>query len=309
MSQERATILFVDDEERILRSLRMLFRGPYEVLMTTSGAAALDMVRNRRVHVIVSDQRMPEMLGVDLLRRVREASPATMRLLLTGYSDLQAIIASVNEGEIFRFIEKPWQPQYLLDVVGQAAKVAVRGFAPTPQAPALAAVPAVALKMLVIDEDAATQQLVRELVGSQHHVFHADAIEAALAILSEHEIAVVVAELSHRRDDVAGALKTLKQYTPGTLTIATSPLRDARSLIELINQGQIYRFLPKPLSRELLRRGLLAAIAHYSRIKAAPMLAQRHAVEQAKFEPMSLSARLFDYWKRIRENGKAQKVA
>jgi response regulator RpfG family c-di-GMP phosphodiesterase len=307
---ERATILFVDDEERILRSLRMLFRSQYEVLMTTSGAAALEMVRSRRVHVVVSDQRMPEMLGVDLLRRVRETSPATMRLLLTGYSDLHAIIASVNEGEIFRFIEKPWQPQYLLGVVEQAARIALREFSPAQQSSTtLSAVPTTGLKLLVIDEDTATLQLVRELAGTQHAVHHADTIEAALGILSETEIAIVVAELSHRRDDVAGALKTLKQYTPGTLTIATSPLRDARSLIELINQGQVYRFLPKPLSRELLRRGLQAAIAHHARLKAAPALAQRHAVEQAKFEPMSLSARLLDYWKRIRDNGRAQKVA
>ena len=310
MNNERATVLFVDDEERILRSLRMLFRAQYDVLMTTSGAAALEIVRSRRVHVVVSDQRMPEMLGVELLRRVRHASPATMRLLLTGYSDLQAIVASVNDGEIFRFIEKPWQPQHLLGVVEQAAKVALREPASAPQTAAtLAAVPVVPLKLLVIDEDAATLHLVRELAGPQHEVLHADAIEAALAILSEHEIAIVVAELSHRSDDIAGALKTLKRYTPGTLTIATSPLRDARSLIDLINQGQIFRFLPKPLSRELLRRGLQAALAHYARIKTTPVLVQRHAVEQAKFEPMSLSARLLDYWKRIRENGRAQKVA
>ena len=308
MNTERATVLCVDDEERILRSLRMLFRSQFDVLTTSSGAEALRLVGSRPVHVVVSDQRMPEMLGVDLLRRVRETSPASMRLLLTGYADLPAIVASVNDGEIFRYIEKPWQPQYLVGVVEQAAKVALREFAPAPAAPLLSAVAPSALKLLVIDEDLATLERVREVAGA-HAVLHADAIEPALALLSEHEIAVVVAELVHRRDDVAGALKTLKQYSPATLTIATSPLRDARSLIELINQGQVFRFLPKPLSRELLRRGLDAAVAHYARLKAAPALTQRHAVEQAKFEPMSLSARLMDYWRRIRENGRTQKVA
>jgi len=291
----------------------MLFRGHHEVLMTTSGSAALEIVRTRPVHVVVSDQRMPEMLGVELLRRIRDASPATMRLLLTGYSDLPAIVASVNEGEIFRFIEKPWQPQYLLGVVEQAAKVALKEFAAADAAPPPVpqiTLPATAgLKLLVIDEDAATLQLVRELVAEHHEVLHADSIETALAILSEHDIAIVVAELTHRRDDVAGALKTLKQYSPATLTIATSPLRDARNLIDLINQGQIFRFLPKPLSRELLRRGLHAACAHHARINAAPALVQRHAVEQARFEPMSISARLLDYWRRIRDNGRGRHVA
>jgi DNA-binding NtrC family response regulator len=311
MNSERAAVLFVDDEERILRSLRMQFRGRYDVLMTTSGHEALQIVRSRPVHVVVSDQRMPEMLGVDLLRQVREASPATMRLLLTGYSDLQAIVASVNEGEIFRFIEKPWQPQYLLDVVEQAVQIARQEIVAPARAAAarpvvLPSVAASGLKLLVVDENADTFHLVRKLVAERHEVQYATTVESALAALSEHEIAIVIAELTHRRDDVAGALKTLKRYNPATLTIAVSPLHDSRALIELINQGQVYRFLPKPLSRELLRRSLQAAFEHYARIKAAPILVQRHAVEEPQIELMSLSARLLDYWRRIRDNARAR---
>jgi len=80
-------------------------------------------------------------------------------------------------------------------------------------------------------------------------------------------------------------------------------------LIELINQGQIYRFLPKPLSRELLRRSLVTAFDHYDRVKTTPTLLRRHVVEEAAFEPMSLSARLLDYWRRIRANGRARQSA
>lgn len=307
MSQTLATIVFVDDEERILRSLRMLFRSRYNVLMTTSGREAIEMVRRQPVHAIVSDQRMPEMLGVDVLREVRAVSPATMRLLLTGYSDLQAIVASVNEGEIFRFIEKPWQPQYLIDVVGQAVQIAQQEFLTrTPVQKIVAAPLPATLKLLVIDEDAETFRVVRELVGERNEVQYATTVETALATLSENEIAVVIAELKHRVDDVAGALKTLKRYNPSTLTIALSQLRDSRQLIDLINQGQVYRFLPKPLSRELLRRSLQSAIEHYTKMRAAPALARRHAVEEPKFEPTSLSARLLDYWRRIRDNSRAR---
>ena len=135
MSGNLATVLFVDDEERILRSLRMQFRGRYEVLTSTSGQDALQIVRSRVVHAVVSDQRMPGMLGAELLSRVREASPATMRLLLTGYSDMQAIVASVNEGEIFRFIEKPWHPQRLLEAVDQAVQVARQEIAASASVP------------------------------------------------------------------------------------------------------------------------------------------------------------------------------
>jgi len=323
MNPQHATVLFVDDEERILRSLRMLFRGRYEVLTTTSGHEALKMVRERRVHAVVSDQRMPLMLGVDLLRQVREISPVTMRLLLTGYSDLQAIVASVNESEIFRFIEKPWQAPYLLDVVEQAVRIATQEMAvadiaaktgaqvavqPDVRA-AAAAIPASQTmhKILVVDEEAATFRLVRELLPEQHDVQYATSVEAALAVLAEQQIAVVVAELgSTRNEDITGTLKTLKRFSPSTQTIAVNAVAGSSGLIQLINQGQIYRFLPKPLSRELLRRSLNSAIERYAQMQATPILARRHVVEEPQFAPSSLSAKLMGYWRRIRDNGRAR---
>jgi DNA-binding NtrC family response regulator len=135
---------------------------------------------------------------------------------------------------------------------------------------------------------------------------HADSVESALAVLGEHDVAIVIAELKHRQDDIAGVLKTLKRYNPATLAIVVSALGDSRSLIELINQGQVYRFLPKPLSRELLRRSVQAACDRYAQTRAAPILLRRHVVEEAKFEPVSLSARLMDYWRRIRDNSRAR---
>ena len=107
---------------------------------------------------------------------------------------------------------------------------------------------------------------------------------------------------SRRRRQGAGR----KRYNPSTLTIALSQLRDSRVLIDLINQGQVYRFLPKPLSRELLRRSLQSALDHYAKIKTAPVLVRRHVVEEPKFEATSLSARLMDYWRKIRDNGRTR---
>src|SRR6218665_3121556 len=106
--QTKSRLLFVDDEERIVNLLRMMFRADYEVHTATSGAAALEIIAAHPIDVIVSDQRMPGMLGIELLNEVRLRSPATMRILLTGYSDLSAIVGSVNDGEVFRFINKPW---------------------------------------------------------------------------------------------------------------------------------------------------------------------------------------------------------
>ena len=101
-------MLFVDDDERILNGLRGLFRTQYHVFTADNGALALDIVRHSDIQVVVSDQRMPGMTGVELLRTIRKTAPHTVRLLLTGYSDLPALVGSINEGEIFRYVKKPW---------------------------------------------------------------------------------------------------------------------------------------------------------------------------------------------------------
>jgi DNA-binding NtrC family response regulator len=297
----KPTLLLVDDEERILRSLAMLFRGRYDVVATTDGVEALHHVRARPVHVVVSDQRMPAITGVDLLRQVREHSPRTMRILLTGYADLAAVEASVNEGEIFRFLEKPWDALKLQDTVAQAAEIACAEFAEPAQVPAEPA-SAPAARVLVLDEDPATAALVRGLLPPSCGITIATNVEAALARLGEAEHAVVLAELRHATDDVIGALKLLKQASPNTLAIACSSLRDGRLLIDLINQGQVFRFLPKPLGRELLRRALAAALDRHAQLAHQPGRARRHVVEAPR--EVSLPSRVMDYFRRIRDNAR-----
>ena len=118
----KARILFVDDEERILTALRIRYSAMrYHVFTATDGTEALEFVKKFQPHVFVSDQRMPGMTGVELLRQVKEIAPSTVRLLLTGYSDLAAIVGSINEGEVFRFISKPWDNQELQNTVAEAA--------------------------------------------------------------------------------------------------------------------------------------------------------------------------------------------
>src|SRR5262245_62882510 len=91
---QKHTILFIDDEQRVLTSMRAMFRREYEVLLANSGTEALDLLRDHTVDVIVSDQRMPGMTGVEVLKAVKRLAPNAMRILLTGYADLKAIEAS-----------------------------------------------------------------------------------------------------------------------------------------------------------------------------------------------------------------------
>ena len=103
------TILCVDDEPSILSSLRRLFRTTdYRILTAESGAVALDLLQTESIDLIISDMRMPEMSGAELLQQVSTRWPSITRLLLTGYADMKATIAAINEGQIQRYIAKPW---------------------------------------------------------------------------------------------------------------------------------------------------------------------------------------------------------
>lgn len=305
MNETLPCVLFVDDEERILRSLRMLFRGRFEVLATTSGRDAIGWVRTRRVHVVVSDQRMPETSGVEVLREVARHSPMTMRILLTGYADLDAVTASVNEGEIYRYIEKPWDAGHLIQAVEQAAAAAMREFAiadagKRPAAPLAAATP-VAARILVLDEGSSIAAQVREILPTAVQVEHSASLEDALERIAERDFAIVVAQLSSSGGDVADALKQLKQVRPAMLAVIVSPLRDSRLVIGLINEGQIFRFLLQPPPRELLRRGLVAALERHAEMRANAALVRRHVVEAPKLAPATMPGRLLQVWRRIRE--------
>ncbi|WP_265942404.1 EAL domain-containing protein [Dechloromonas sp. A34] len=108
------TLLLVDDEVNILASLKRLLRADGYQILTASGAEqGLELLARHRVDVIVSDQRMPGMSGVEFLRRVKVLHPATIRLVLSGYTDLQTVTDAINEGAIYKFLTKPWDDSHL----------------------------------------------------------------------------------------------------------------------------------------------------------------------------------------------------
>lgn len=120
MQGRRHTLLIVDDEPDVLESLRHLFHRTYRVLTAEAGVPALEILAREDVQVILSDQRMPAMSGDAFLARARHVKPDAVRMLFTGYADIQAVINAVNEGRIFRYILKPWDPAELEGVIRQA---------------------------------------------------------------------------------------------------------------------------------------------------------------------------------------------
>jgi len=118
----RPTLMVVDDEPEVLQSVYDLFRLDYRVLKFERGGEALRQLETTDADVILSDQRMPEMLGVEFLHRAKEIRPDTTRLLFTGYADIKAVIDAINQGNVFRYITKPWDPEELAGVVRQAVE-------------------------------------------------------------------------------------------------------------------------------------------------------------------------------------------
>lgn len=123
MSASPITVLYVDDEEHNLVSFKATFRHDYTVLTAISGSVGLELLRNNSVDVIISDQRMPEMSGVDFLVQSRVLAPDAVRIVLTGYSDLESVVSSINEAQVFRYLGKPWEENDLRMTIESGADI------------------------------------------------------------------------------------------------------------------------------------------------------------------------------------------
>jgi len=119
--EDKRTVLFVDDEPNILKSVQRLLRQEeVNVLCASTGEEALEILGQTPAQVIVTDQRMPEMSGVDLLSAVRERHPEIIRMMLTGFTEIKVAVEAINRGEIYRLITKPWNDDELRATIRQA---------------------------------------------------------------------------------------------------------------------------------------------------------------------------------------------
>ncbi|WP_165064753.1 response regulator [Paludisphaera rhizosphaerae] len=121
MSKPKHCLLIVDDEPNVCDSVHDLLRREYRVLKAHSAEEGYRLMQEEEVHIVMSDQRMPQITGVELLTRLKSRYPQAVRMLFTGFADLESVIAAINQGHVFQFIRKPWQPEELLEAVRQAA--------------------------------------------------------------------------------------------------------------------------------------------------------------------------------------------
>jgi len=116
----RRKILIVDDEPSVLNSLKRTLRKEHDVILSQDGFSAIQVLNEQEIAVIIADQRMPKMNGVTLLEKAMEIQPDTARILVTGYSDIQAVIDAINEGNVYYYIHKPWEPEDVRLIIRQA---------------------------------------------------------------------------------------------------------------------------------------------------------------------------------------------
>jgi response regulator RpfG family c-di-GMP phosphodiesterase len=121
MPPNKKCLLIIDDEPNVCDSVHDLLRREFRVLKANSAEEGYQLMQQEEVHIVMSDQRMPQITGVELLARVKSKYPQAVRMLFTGFADLESIIAAINQGHIFGFLKKPWQPEALQTAVRQAA--------------------------------------------------------------------------------------------------------------------------------------------------------------------------------------------
>jgi len=313
----RSRVLFIDDEPRVLNSMRIMFRKQYDTFFADNGNTALGIVKAHDIDVIVCDHRMPQMTGVEVLAKARQLSPRSVRILLTGYADLNAIEGSINESEVFRFLTKPCAPDELKRTIELASSLAQEPVAPIEhtsldygdkkiaqpeavperadvistqvlepgQANAAASAPTEVVRnglgVLVFSNDESIFRLTEESTRGRVPVFYASNIVQVVRLLEKHQPGVLLTDISEDRSTIQAMTARLKQHLPQLVTIAVSEHRDVLDMVWLINHGQIFRFLRKPLSPGRCAVSLKAALQHHQKLLRHPELVNRYAVEQA----------------------------
>jgi len=121
--ETKISVLYVDDEENNLISFKATFRLKYKIYTALSGVDAMQIVEQYPIDIIITDQRMPQMTGVEFLEEVIKVNPDPMRILLTGYADMTAVVDAVNKGKIFHYLSKPWSEQELDETIQKAYEI------------------------------------------------------------------------------------------------------------------------------------------------------------------------------------------
>jgi two-component system, response regulator PhcR len=235
----RHTLLVVDDEPDVVQSVQDLLRRQFRVLGATRAEDGLRLLRENEVHVVMSDQRMPGVSGVEFLARVRAERPDAIRLLFTGYADLKAVIDAINEGHVYRYITKPWDPEELQAILRQAAE----------QYDLLAE-----RKRLLADLQSRNEQLQK----ANAELKESNALKEAFIRVASHELRTpltILMGLPEMALRIPGLPAPVAEWFRRTLAAAQRMHRLVEQLLQMLRAGRFERpLLRRPADLEALVR-------------------------------------------------------
>ncbi|HCT74696.1 MULTISPECIES: response regulator [Psychrobacter] len=301
---QKPKIAFIDDEPRILRSLKMHFRQSHDVFITTDTTELMEYVSQNEVQVVISDQRMPDKQGTEVLSDIKAASPNTIRILLTGYADLNAVMDSVNEGEIYRYITKPWQNDELKKIVNKATEIAQQTQEIMENDATQHRVDSGTVSnrnILVLDDDESIYQQIKSHFKSAYNVSWASNLEQAATLLQKKRFGVTITDSTLNKENITPIVYALKNIQPDLMVLMLTEFKDAHMVIDLINKGQVYRCLPRPTNFSIMSISLDRAFDHHERLVQQPILAARHHVEEVlESEAFSFSERMKGFFAKFK---------
>jgi response regulator RpfG family c-di-GMP phosphodiesterase len=287
-AKEKPHILVVDDEQLILESLTNLLEFEYTVHAADNGHAALQIVKREPIKVVMSDQRMPAMFGHELLREVKKLKPNIIRILLTGYSDLESIMNSVNAGEIFRYINKPWKSDMILKVFQLAVQLhdKLSDISRTHQLEQKFGVPeSIAIKpasptrsvhieveeksgsVMFVGYKPTENQALTASLDKKFSVANVSSYDEALQEIAKKPVSVIVSDVQF---DGLDFLNTIKQEYPHIVTVVLSEVIDANLAIRSINELNVFKYLTKPVSQGIFEQVISEASEKHKQYQEKP---------------------------------------
>lgn len=273
----RLTVLFVDDEEAVCSTFQSIFSRFYRIHIASNGQDALGILSTTQIHVIVTDQKMPGMSGTDLLKIAKEKYPETVRILVTGYADLDAVIETINSGDIFRFISKPWKVDKLketIDLAGMVYQQVQVARAKTDVTKSAQSGGAIRQKPHLLFVDGSETQLhsFSETFSGSFMVHTANSAERAYQILRTNPVSVVISEARIGETDGIDFISVIRDDFPSVVPVLLTEIKDIDLAVRLINQGRIHRYFIKPYRKEVFIQEIEKAVSLYQQNLAKPEL-------------------------------------
>ena len=284
-------MLVVDDEAAILKSLKRLFHDDYEVLTAENAQDALHILEQSPVHLIISDYRMPGLDGLAFLRQVKERWPEIIRIMLTGYADVNSMMDDISSGVIYRFVSKPWNDDELYmairlamqqyKLINQIKKLKLEKGKADISSPTDLMIAEQERRgenkftlLFVDDEEYVLRTLKRLFADDDYQVMTAGSAEDAVTILEMDPVHLVVSDFRMPGMDGLEFLRLVQQRWPATIRVMLTGVADSQGLMDDISEGVIYKFISKPWQNEELKMAVRLALRQYVLIEEMKKLLQ-----------------------------------